>query len=451
MSGLKLHLDKVSEVINHQSTLAGKEASPSLRSARIYKLVRWCLAPAMFSHALRTTPTGDIEEHARRYDKEVLKVTMDLLGVPEHHPHTNTSTPGGRLVMDRVHLWAGGGGLGVTSAAITAQDARLGNLLLTAHLVAHALGEDFDPTTQGQLALPDLIPLLTHKDTKGLSNVPHLDGLTVAPEQAYLAPYPEMSSHLSAARRDARQLAVLNQLTDAEAKAWLLSCGGEGANYLMAEEGALALGVHPLSNEHFKALGRARVGQQPTPYTGAEPLENPAHANKRWGDNCTKEGCGKPDSACGLHPLVCLEKGDNGLSGLRSTRHGKVKRAIQRAMRRIAGTGEVPDVEPDLRTIWREKATYLARHPPPPPLPPPPPGYLPQQDPEATVDDNWCSDPNKPRGDIVWKTPQGTVIYDLVITHPLPPATQQCHRGHGCGYRSQQGSQRQDEKLRTSL
>ena len=125
---------------------------------------------------------------------------------------------------------------------------------------------------------------------------------------------------------------------------------------------------------------------------------------------------------------------------MRSSRHAPVKKAILFAMRKLGGTSAVPTIEPDLRTIWREKESYLQRrratpaaqqqplhhmqeHPGTPPTAPPPhvvedlPG-------EATAGAraDWA---NKPRGDIVWKAPQGTVVYDLVITHPLPRSSQQ--------------------------
>jgi hypothetical protein len=103
------HMEKVRAVIVHQSTLNGK-GNPNLRMGRLYKLIRWCLAPAMINYTLRTTPTEDVLLHARWYDEQVFKIVMELLGVPEGHAHTDRSTARGRLLRDRVHLHAGGGG-----------------------------------------------------------------------------------------------------------------------------------------------------------------------------------------------------------------------------------------------------------------------------------------------------------------------------------------------------
>ena len=327
----------------------------------------WHWQAAMISYTLRTTPAEDIMEHAAWYDEEVFKVVMDLLGVPEDHPDANRSTAGGRLVRDRVRLHAGSGGLGITSAAQTAPDARLGSLLLTAHLVAQALGEGFDSTTQGSKALPDLPKLLQAKETVDLK-LSKLDGLKV--EDAYISPLQHMSKDLSEARREGRLKDVLSQIADEEAKAWVLSCGEEGAYYLLAEDGTLAHGARPLPNRLFKALGRARVGLQPTPHSGSTPSASPAAAPGL----CPREGCGKPMGTCGLHYLTCLESGPGGGKGMRSLRHAEVKGALGAAMRRVGGAKMVPMPEPDLCTLWREKEDYRrrragAQQPPPPGLP----------------------------------------------------------------------------------
>lgn len=453
------HMGKVREAITHQSTLSGTGPSANLRSGRLYKLIRWCLAPAMLSYTLRTTPAEDMEDHSTWYDKEVFKVVLDLLGVPGHHPHVNDSTAAGRLVRDRVHLHAEGGGLNITSAAQTAHDARLGNILLTAHLVAQALGEGFDSTTQGSDAIPDLPRLLQAKETKALQ-VEKLEGLKV--EDAFIAPLHHMSSTLSHARRETRLKAVLNQIEDAEAKAWALSCGGEGAHYLLAEDSSLAFGVRPLPNDLFKALGRARVGLQPAPYpASASPAAAPAPPAPRGDDKCPREGCGMPMGNNGLHHLTCLEMGPGGAKGMRAQRHSSVKKALRDAMRKLGGEKTVPLPEPDLCTLWLEKDSYRARRAAPqqasrasqPTQPATPaasatsqpmqvegaeggealhatqPGSLPPG-PSQLLDDlpeeaawhgqaalNWH---NKPRGDISWRSKDGTVVFDLVITHPLP-------------------------------
>ena len=131
-------------------------------------------------------------------------------------------------------------------------------------------------------------------------------------------------------------------------------------------------------------------------------------------------------------------------------------------MRRVGGAKMVPMPEPDLCTLWREKEDYRRRRagtqlPPqasqpaqhaaaaaaavadpmeleeaegeeaapnaqPGSLPSPPPSQLLEGLPEEATWQgraalNWH---NKPRGDISWRSPAGTVVLDLVITHPLP-------------------------------
>jgi hypothetical protein len=158
----------------------------------------------------------------------------------------------------------------------------------------------------------------------------------------------------------------------------------------------------------------------------------------------------------GLHHLTCLESGKGGAKGIRAYRHANVKKALRAAMRRVAGEGTVPLVEPDLRILWLEKESYKAGRVAPqqatqapapapaattsstrsqgmeeeqeagrgaPTLASPPSGpssQLMADLPEEATEDgkkDWC---NKPRGDISWKSSDGPVVFDLVITHPLP-------------------------------
>jgi hypothetical protein len=360
---LTSHMGRVGDAIKHQTTVYAEAGAPAVRTSRLYKLLRWCLAPAMFSYHLRTAPVEETQLHAWRYDEEVFKIAMDLLGVPAGHDHINYDSPSGRLVRDRAHLHAEGGGLGLISASQTASDARLGNLLLTAHLVAQALGPTFDPAQHGAAAMPDLDALLAHPETRAL-RLPQLNGLST--KDAFSGPLPHMSTILSHARREPRLQAVLSQIQEPEAKAWLLSCGAEGANFLMADKGALCRVVPELANHHFQALARTRLGLQPTPYQAAPMWEFRGAAEpppRRWGTRCTREGCDRATGVCGLHPLVCLEKGAGGAVGQRVHRHDNVKQALVRAMQRLAGSGAVPFTEPPLLTYWAEKPSYYARAP----------------------------------------------------------------------------------------
>ena len=507
---LTQHMGRVREAIKHHTTVQADAGAPAVRAARIYKLLRWCLAPAMLTYWLRTLPVEVIRPHAWRYDEEVFAAVLDLLEVPHDHAHVNASTDSGRLVRDRVHLHAESGGLGLTAAAQVAPDARLGNLLLTAHLVARALGPGFDPKEHGDAALPELSELLEAPETQRLG-LEGLQGVTTL--SAFEVPRFHMSSNLAHARRDARLQAVLRQVLEPEAAAWLLSCGGEGANYLMADRGALHRGVPELANDHFRALLRARAGLQPAPY-GHSPrgFVSAAEPPGRWGDTCFKMGCGQPLGTSGLHNLVCQEIGQGGVRGMRTSRHAPVKYALAAAMRGVGGAASVPMAEPNLLTYWEEKPSYLAAHAPrtpahaprtpapgpapatttaaaptptpaaatpapqatnatmpapaavpaatppaassamqeeegaeeeappatlqPPPdhaVPPPPAPPGPEMDelPSETTAGGRRDWVNAPRGDWVWKRPGAPVIYDLVITHPLPRRSPPAARAAG--------------------
>jgi hypothetical protein len=90
---LTSHMGRVGDAIKHQTTAYAEAGAPAVRTSRLYKLVRWCLAPAMFSYHLRTAPVEETQLHAWRYDEEVFKIAMDLLGVPAGHDHINYDSP----------------------------------------------------------------------------------------------------------------------------------------------------------------------------------------------------------------------------------------------------------------------------------------------------------------------------------------------------------------------
>jgi hypothetical protein len=170
-----------------------------------------------------------------------------------------------------------------------------------------------------------------------------------------------------------------------------------------------------------------------------------------------------PMGSNGLHHLTCLEMGPGGAKGMRAQRHSSVKKALRDAMRKLGGEKTVPLPEPDLCTLWLEKDSYRARRAGPQQasgqasqptqpatpaasakaqsmqvegaegggvLPATQPGSLPPLPSSQLLDDlpdeaawhgqtalNWH---NKPRGDISWRSKDGIVVFDLVVTHPLP-------------------------------
>ena len=101
--------------------------------------------------------------------------------------------------------------------------------------------------------------------------------------------------------------------------------------------------VPELANDHIRALLRVRAGLQSAPYghtprgfiSAAEPLS-------RWGDTCTRTCCGQPLGTSGLHNLVCLESGQEGMRGMRASRHAPIKYALAAAMRGVGGQRQCP-------------------------------------------------------------------------------------------------------------
>ena len=418
------HMNKVT-LVAATCQRARAAGAARLHAQQLYKLVRWCLAPAMINYLLRTLPDAVTRPHAMRYDEGVFQTLTAVLNIAPGDAHGDSTTPEGNLVKDRAHLRARDGGLGIISAAQTAPDARLGNLLLTAHLVANALksegagwrhaapnapeanDNDFTPDaayfpvagdfavaegTQGERALPELYHYTQSDDIKGLA-IEELAGRDASGLfEGYML---HMSSKLGEKRAEARLTAILNRLAGPDEKAWLLSCGDEGAYFLTASP-ISRLGT--LTNEAFTALARARLGMLP---------HDGAHAD---GGPCRLTGCGSKDvGTTGLHVVAsCMESGAEGAIGLRSTRHRVVKTALFMALRALS--------------IQRGKPHALTKG-------------------EPLCDDHFKRKPGcelllnaalhndardeRPRGDIgVRLNPiddaQPVTVLDLVVTHPNP-------------------------------
>ena len=337
------HMGKVS-LVAATFQRARAAGAVKLHAQQLYKLVRWCLAPAMFNYLLRTLPDAVTRPHARRYDEGVYSTLMAVLNFAPNDRRGDTNTPEGALFKDRAHLRARSGGLGITSAAQTAPDARLGNLLLTAHLVKTALqsegagwrhsapgapeanNNDFTPAaayfpaagdyavadgTQGECALPELYYYVQSDDIKGLA-IEELAGSDAS--ELFEGFMLHMSSKLGEKRAEARLTAILNRLTGPDEKAWLLSCGDEGAYFLTASP-APRLGA--LTNEAFTALARARLGIPPTDDARAD------------GGPCGKAGCRSKDV---------------GITGSRARR--RALEALQACAPRATGPSRTPSTWP---------------------------------------------------------------------------------------------------------
>jgi hypothetical protein len=108
------------------------------------------------------------------------------------------------------------------------------------------------------------------------------------------------TARISAAKAQGRLDQVLQLTADPQAKALLLSCGAEGAAPLLAS--AAAYGDSKLNNKELRVLLRLRLGMLPHPGAPSSGI-------------CQRQGCGKPVDACGLHHLLCAEKGKGGMSG----------------------------------------------------------------------------------------------------------------------------------------
>jgi len=360
-----------------QRVLRAAAAGRRHHAQALYKLVRLCLTPAKVNYLLRTCPTADIEHHARRYDAAAFRATMTVLGVAPDDTSIDPNTQRGASTMARACLPASSGGLGTTSAAATAAEARLGNLLLTAPIIGNALGLGaglFDPIADGKTALPELYQLLASPRITNL-NLEALKGKP--PESFFCLGLAKAARTVSHALRPQQLKAVLANLSQDDA-AWVLSCGAEGASYLLAPS--------RLTSAEFSAISRTRVGIAPT-------------ADTRVRGVCSH--CdGKPIEPSGLHALHCQQPGSEGAIGQRTTRHAIVLDTMRVAFRAAAAAcgaaaaNRVPRGEPCM-------ADYF----------PPNPSFAPTD----------ARKPKELRADMsVRDGDNTTTLLDLVITHPSP-------------------------------
>lgn len=150
-----------------------------------------------------------------------------------------------------------------------------------------------------------------------------------------------MSNHMLVEK----QRAVLDRISDSQAKAELLSGGGEGAAFLTANPG---MAQFRLPDKLMKIAIRRRLGIPVCQRTATDlcPL------------------CGKTGTSIitpsGSHVFSCTEPGKGGAKGYRGTRHGMVAHKLVSALRQIAAKGAADiqlQKEPQLEGVvdWRAK------------------------------------------------------------------------------------------------
>jgi hypothetical protein len=331
----------VDEYVRHvgrvrRLTLAARGRGDPL-TAQLFKLVRWCLAPAKATYLLRTVPVDDVVQHIHRYDDAVFDVVRHILEL-EADARADPATAAGQLLRQRAELHGKSGGLGVANSAVVAAENRYGSLALVGALVRGIVGSTFDVA----VCLPELDVLRARfadnptPQTKDRSAADHCADQLIG-----------ITAKQSLALREQRRDAVLGQLADLQAKAWLRSCGGEGHTALLAEGGFNPL--DRLSARDFTTLARVRLG---LPATDSTPVNG----------NCPH--CkGKPIEPTGLHALHCGENGKGGLKGHRGRHHKAVLHALRRALDHVAAQrnlvdmarmdGESAGKEPLAESFWR--------------------------------------------------------------------------------------------------
>ena len=344
----------------------------------IFRIMRWCLAPGLINHLLRTTPTVAIEQQAARFDDAVYAALMKVLSVDAGDANASPATRKGALVVSRAQLLASSGGLGLTSAKDTAPSAFLGSQCLTAHIVKKLLGDGFDSASDAGIAFPELAAAFADGTLTRANDKLSLAGLLERPTK-------RVQKCLGRLARPGNLKAVLDSIEDPDAKAWLLNSGKEGAAFLLAWP-TVGRG---LSNAQFDVLLRVRLGL-PIVAKLDEPVPCPrCGPTLRAGSHVPAL---HPD---GLHVLCCREPGKGGAKGKTTCRHAHANHSLQAGLKRVANRANDEDPvrhEPPLRPIWREKPSY-------------------------TEPVNASDRVKNPRGDLAVTIGPNIIVADLVIIH----------------------------------
>jgi len=369
-NNLRAAFDTANETIERVSRAAVSFNKSAARiTQKLYKVLRWCLAPAKVNHFLRNLPKAVLDPYISQYDDNIHALTLNIMGVKEQQlPTGSLEATRSKLICK---LAAVDGGLGLTSAKDTADAQRAGNLALTASIVATVLDDVLDPEKQGEIALPELYTLYSKERVMGNKRLAErLSGLrerteeelnawlaarkarnateTEAPEDCdpkllWTKDLPKAARNFNQASRFEALERVKSILSDQTCKAWFLSGGDEGAAWLLAGKGAM------LTDAEFQALLRVRImipATDRTPYAGS-----------------CKHCANGQQGSLGLHVLHC--QGANASSGGStdgnwSRRHRDIKAAFNRSLAGIFKEEAFPagalDLnEPRAADHWRFK------------------------------------------------------------------------------------------------
>ena len=362
--------DMIAHVGRVTRTANAAAASACPQTAALFRLTRYCLAPAKINYFTRTNDVNLTGPYAKRYDDAVFEVLKAII----HAPHLSAGTHDGGTAMELAQLKATSGGLGLISAQKSAARSRFGSLLLTANIVARFLGDDFNQREQGQTALPELYALheLYRSDTEA-GHKPRIEALDTPTDNLFSSQRKGITAALAKKYAEAERQRVLSQLPPTLA-AWVRSSGGDGARFLRASGFTNSV---KLTDAEFGALLRVRIGLPPSDLT---PVSGKCK-------HC-------PGMASPLHSLHCGDMRKGGKKGQRPARHKMVKAAFITAVNAVATARGKPvfvqPAEPIYADVWEQKET-------------------PKPNPKG-----------KPvRGDIATLTNSGNLrVGDFVVTHP---------------------------------
>lgn len=316
--------DKTAQIVSHVDRVATaihagpKEGKGSL-TKEWFKILRYCLSPAMYNYLLRTTPTEEIVVHAAKYGDATRKVFHAILF--PGYPADSLADPvvDDPLTRGIIDLKADSGGMGVTDPVRAAEGARIGNLALTSCIVGQVTGLH-DPEDQRK-AVPELAAFLA----KPPEYAAQMDMLNQPLDVYFNHSVKNISAALGRARQASELKRVLNMADKATATT-LLSQGQNGAAFMLADHFA----GPSLTADQYRAMLALRVGTAPL-----------AVFNSRPDPTCLKPGCGKSfDDDSGnlrtFHALECRGTGEGSPRGMANTRHTAVKKAMIGALERVA-------------------------------------------------------------------------------------------------------------------
>lgn len=308
----------------------------SATASDVYKLVRWCLAPAKTSFLLRTVPTALVLPQAKRYDDALFDLCADLLRIPAIDDLRDRNSAAHAALRSRLVLGQKLGGLQLSSAAEAAEASRVGNLFLTLHLVVKflRLGED---EALIKRHVPELDAALSAAPaTKAFSEA---SAITLSQN-----PMHRVSAAINALKGHAQKDRALALAADVHQRAWIRSCGGDGGAWLLAHRSWRK--DLQLSDAEYTALLRTRAGLSPVQSYDFSGVC--AH--------CGTQAKGKLEGNF-LHALTCEHHGTGCPAALRANRHRLVARTgLRPAINHIHRVGGhdyvIPINEPQGNHFW---------------------------------------------------------------------------------------------------